>query len=155
MDIFKNSVDNDFYKEKVRTSYLHGDFTDFTGQSRSYCLAAVSTTITDRTNKSHKIKIINIGLSVQSPHDLNEHDEKLAETIAYGKALKDKTKLSNIVLYNNDANIFGRYIIDAILGQEADRFEDNPGMYIKGYESDKKLYEASPKEYFAKYEING
>lgn len=153
-NILENSAISENFKKKVRKSFIHGEFKDFTGATRHVCIAAITTTLVSKS-KEFKYKVINLGVAVQSPHDLGNVDTDLAETIAAGKALSYKTTLSDILLAGNDCNIFGQRVINEILLQELDYFRGNPGKYIKGYESDKKLYEASPKEYFAKYEING
>jgi hypothetical protein len=131
----------------MRTEYVIGEFVDFKGQNRQFIMAAVSTEIEggyashyindDEYVEENVVKKVMIGLSVRNPND--EWNEELGKTIARGKALSSKTRISTI--YASDKGSINTTLVRAYLTQEAEFLTHNPGKYIKRYDRDKARYE--------------
>lgn len=137
--------------------YKIDSFEDFTGTQRQVIMAAVSqevrgnaftATSTDFTGTSI-IKEVRLGVSVQSPSDIEVPNEELGKIIAVGKAKKEKSCFGK--LFSTDKGFINHKLIDAFLSQEMDYFKQNPGKYIKGYNRDKELFDKNYDLYFAKF----
>lgn len=130
-------------------------FVDFSGQSRQVVMAAISQEIDDLTvhgnelwyNPVYLIKVLKLGIAVQSPKDLVANVE-LGKVIAEGKALKNKSCIGKI--YSTEKGFINTRVVEALLDQEMDFFKQNPGKYIKGYDKDKELYLKFPLLYLEK-----
>lgn len=148
---------------KDKVVFKSGDFTDFTGKVRSVTFCAVSieedsfvNNIQDIlldvnvTNTDLVVKKIVLGVAVQNPSDDTVNLE-LAKTISEGKARKFKSSLG--ALYSTNKGMINYRVVEALLEQELDFFQQNPGNYIAGYNKDKALYNKNPKAYYDKYLI--
>lgn len=136
-----------------------GTFTDFAGTVRNVTFAAVSQNIEGVSitcidsigeNDTYEAlnKVLRIGVAVQNPRDFKANDQ-LAETIAIGKAKKDKSCFAK--MFVNNTGLINQTVVEALLAQELKYFQGNPGKYIKGYNKDADLYKANPTAYKAKY----
>ena len=131
-----------------------GTFTDFAGTVRNVTFAAVSQTTESLhvsispTSYDEILKVLRIGVAVQNPRDFKA-DDKLAETIAIGKAKKDKSCFAK--MFVNNTGLINQTVVEALLAQELKYFQGNPGKYIKGYNKDADLYKANPTAYKVKY----
>ena len=112
----------------MRTEYKIGTFKDFTGAERHYVMAAVSI---EFNNKS---KILSVGVSVCRPAD--KFDEELGKRIAQGKAEKGYKH----TLTTCSPGMINDKVVKALLEQESEFFENNPGYYLAGYDADIKKY---------------
>lgn len=121
----------------MRTEYKIGTFKDFTGAERHYVMAAVSI---EFNNKS---KILSVGVSVCRPAD--KFDEELGKRIAQGKAEKSYKH----TLATCSPGMINDKVVKALLEQESEFFENNPGYYLAGYDADIKKY----KEKLAKNDL--
>ena len=157
-----------------RVVYKVGKFTDFAGIDRQVVFCAVSQDINSIIVEGVGIdeveeiengdftslldctvvegaKVLRIGLSVQNPQD-ERADETLGKTIALGKAKKDKSCVSKI--FSTSKGLINLPMVTATLDQELKYFQSNPGVYIKGYNKDKELFENNPNKYCEKYGIS-
>lgn len=116
--------------EKVE--FITGTFTDFTGRERNYVMAAVSMPENDGFDLDDKV--LSIGVSVCRPNDA--YNKELGIKIATGKARKYRDH----ALYTTDKGLINGTMVKALLEQEAKYFENNPGRYLAGYNSDMKKY---------------
>lgn len=145
-------------KEMIETRV--GEFTDFTGAKRKYVIAAVSEVIEGDTYvmsdddiedmvsdameyeecdlyvQDQVVKKLSVGFSICNAGD--EFNEKIGTTIAIGKARK---KPHNVI-YATSLGIINTTVVNAILTQEMNHFENAPGTVITGYNDAMKKYEA-------------
>lgn len=140
--------------------YKVGKFTDYAGNQREVIFAAVSIDLTkksrevlikiDESNEGVDIfdvefelipKELRLGVAVQNIGDVA--NTELGKKIAYGKAMKEKSCFSK--MYVTDKGLINKTVVDAILEQEFQYFQSNPGKYLKGYNHSKELY-LKPKE---------
>ena len=135
-------------------------FTDFSGLKRQVIFCAVTlnkqTTIIEDDIESDEDfefseKYLSLGVSVQNPQDLKPNEE-LGKTIALGKAKKDKSCIGK--LYTTNKGFINQKVVEALLEQEMSFFKNSPGMYLKGYNKDKELYQKNAQAYLNKYKIN-
>lgn len=146
---------------KDRIVFKSGEFIDFTGKTRLVTFCAVSieeeclvTPIRDfllnvpEITNDLTVKKIVLGVAVQNPSD-DKVNLELAKTIAEGKARKFKSSLG--ALYSTNKGMINYRVVEALLEQELDFFQHNPGNYIAGYNKDKELYLKDPSKYYAKY----
>lgn len=150
----KNNKWNPEYKYET----LSGQFKDYVDNLRDFTMVAVSipmerptmvmeiSNTLDDENPDGNIemvgnditKMLSIGVSVRSVQD---KDLGIGTQIAYGKAVK----LLDHVLYVTHPGMINTKMVQALLEQEAEYFKKEPGMYIKGYNSDKYRYETTGK----------
>ena len=128
---------------------IKGTFTDYRGQTRNYTMVAVSIPILGNIYKLEALddepyafgefkmtgfsKMLSIGVSVPFVRD---QDRGISERIAYGKALKNR----NHTLYVSQPGMINSKMVKALLEQEAEYFEKDPGLYLVGYNDDKMKY---------------
>ena len=113
--------------------YKVGEFTDFSGKRRQYIFAAVSVNSSDLVDfgsEKDPEKEVRLGLAIQKDGDVR--NEELGKKIAYGKAMKDKSCIGKI--YSTNKGMINYKLVNALLEQEAEYFENNPGRYIAGYD---------------------
>ena len=118
-----------------------GKFTDFRGEIREVIFCAVSQDLIGNYvyvsgAYSEISKVLRIGVSIRNSED--EFDEELGKIIALGKAKKDKTCVGK--LYSTNKGMINTLMIDGLLEQELNYFQNNPGKYIKGYDQQKDKY---------------
>ena len=118
-----------------------GKFTDFRGEIREVIFCAVSQDLIGKYvyvsgAYSEIPKVVRIGVSIRNSED--EFDEELGKIIALGKAKKDKTCVGK--LYSTNKGMINTLMIDGLLEQELNYFQNNPGKYIKGYDQQKDKY---------------
>lgn len=127
--------------------YKEGTFVDYAGRRRQVIFAAVSTdeididVLPEKWDEPYiKIeKVLDVGVSVQYFKD--EPNIELGKTIAKGKAEKEKSRLFRIYCENKGA--INTKMVNALLEQELEYFQQNPGKYIASYNRHKELYEQS------------
>lgn len=119
-------------------------FTDFTGKVRQVVFCAITKNVDFLDVK----KELYLGVSVQNPAD-EVCDIELGKKIAEGKARKSKSRIGE--LYSSNSGMINTKVVGALLEQELEFFQQNPGVYLKGYNRDKKLFETSPEEYHKKF----
>lgn len=120
-------------------TFASGEFTDFLGDTRKFVLAAVSLPVTDTEIFEENLdleckKVLSLGIAVCRAGD--EFNEDLGMKIAEGKARKYR----NHALYATDAGLINETLVDALLDQEMEYFQLNPGRYITGYDKSKAKY---------------
>lgn len=132
------------YISMRKTEYIMGTFTDYTGRQRNYVMAAVSiqgeaaiTIYENYCGVDTDEKVLSIGISVCRPND--EFNVELGKRIAEGKAIKYR----NHALYVTDAGLINLTMVRALLEQESEYFETNPGRYLAGYDKDAAKYRES------------
>ena len=161
--------------------YKVGKFTDFAGFEREVVLCAVSQSFEGETKGSSWVenyengyitnfiygrvsstlpvykqtpsdnltKVLRLGISVQNPMD--KPNTELGKTIALGKAKKDKSCFGKI--YSTKSGFINQKMVEALLEQELEYFQNSPQVYIKGYNKDKELFEKNPNSYYEKYKL--
>lgn len=140
--------------------YKIGSFVDFAGLTRQVVFAAVTVNkdaiIVDEDNEDeHEFdfseKHLALGVSVQNPSDIKVNTE-LGKTIALGKAKKDRSCIGKI--YATNKGMINQPMVEALLEQELKYFQSNPGVYLKGYNKDKELFQKNAQAYLNKYKID-
>lgn len=124
-------------KEKV--VYRVDKFVDYAGITREFIFAAVSiltesSDVIDFTSNKEVVKEVRLGVSVQRAGDLVKTE--LGKSIAYGKAMKDKSCVGK--LYSTDKGMINATLVNALLEQEAEYFKNRPGKYLASYDKDMK-----------------
>ena len=117
--------------EKVE--YKFSEFTDFTGTTRKIVVAAVSRplkdcTITIHGNVSNVAKVLLIGFAICNP--LDEYNEEVGKKIAYCKAV---AKNNPLTLYTVSSGMVNTKMVEALIDQEIEYFNQYPESHIKGY----------------------
>lgn len=144
-------------KEVIETRI--GEFTDYLGNTRKYMIAAISEMLpmADEDNDAiyHTVncscncgdycegvvvKQLSIGFAITNAHD--KFNEKIGREIAIGKA----RKRPHAVLYASIPGIINSPVVEAILKQEMNHFEENPGSVIAGYNTARDKYLAEHAE---------
>lgn len=128
---------------KKRTEFYEGTFIDFKGEEREYTIAAVSCSIdeNDESASDTEVKQLRLGIAVRREGD--EYSRGIGMAEAERKAMENPFT----VLRADTAGIINQPMVEAILEQEAEFFEINPGKYLASYNKDKK-------EYFADLEMD-
>lgn len=153
--------------KKRKVEYRKGAFVDFSGRTREYIIAAVSellpnaadvtgpgkhyeTPVQYRVTElcgdghvdigSQVIKRVSIGFAVCSPDDV--FDENLGKEIALGKALKRPAG----EMYATKAGMINTSLVEALISQEMEYFENNPGSVLAGYDKAKDAFLAQKHE---------
>lgn len=135
---------NKVWDPEYRYQAIKGQFVDYRGEKRDYTMVAVSVPFTDVAQFGFLgirgtmpvEKLLVLGVAVRCNRDA---DNGMGERIAYGKALK---KMDHTVMVSH-AGLINTTMVGALLQQEAAFFEKDPGMYIAGYNSDKRRFEES------------
>ena len=139
--------------------YKVGTFTDFSGLTRQAVIVAVTvatnsiifTEQDDFEKEEFSEKVLRLGISVQNPQDIKVNTE-LGKTIALGKAKNDRSCIGK--LYTTNKGMINQKMVEALLDQEFEHFQNAPHLYIKGYKKDKELYKSNPKAYYSKFKLN-
>lgn len=140
-------------KEKV--VYKIGSFLDFTNKERQVVFCAISTLedseVWSETDDNEVIaeKTLRIGLAVQNPAD-DVANVELSKIISKGKAIKKPIG----ELFSTNLGMINSKMVEALLSQELEYFQLNPGKYLAGYNKDKQLYLTCPDDYFKKFKIS-
>ena len=153
--------------KKRKVVYRQGSFVDFAGRTRQYIVAAVSELLPNATEvytsegkyvtptkfvvtevsedeyvaiHNDVVKRVSLGFSVCNPEDT--FNEELGKTIALGKAEKRPTG----VLYATKAGMINTDLVESLITQEMQHFENNPGAVLAGYDKAKAAYLAEHHE---------
>ena len=153
--------------KKRKVVYRQGSFVDFAGRTRQYIVAAVSELLPNATEvhtskgkyvtptkfvvtevsedeyvaiHNDVVKRISLGFAVCSPED--KFNEELGKTIALGKAEKRPAG----VLYATKAGMINTDLVESLITQEMQHFENNPGAVLAGYDKAKAAYLAEHHE---------
>lgn len=128
--------------KKLREQYLIGNFKDFTGEIRDYVLCL----LTGTHNLDGVGKEVSIGLSVCNHGD--KFDDKIGKKIAKRKACYDELCLEWFQVYRNCT--INTEVANSLLKSYAEYFENDPGMFIEGYNEEKEEYLKDPNRWIAK-----
>ena len=153
--------------KKRKVVYRQGSFVDFAGRTRQYIVAAVSELLPNATEvytsegkyvtptkfvvtevsedeyvaiHNDVVKRVSLGFSVCNPEDT--FNEELGKTIALGKAEKRPAG----VLYATTAGMINTDLVESLITQEMQHFENNPGAVLTGYDKAKAAYLAEHHE---------
>ena len=135
------------FEPEFKYESLTGTFTDYRGNEREFTMVAVSIPVTGLVTTSSEDlddmfiddieKKLSVGVSVKCVRD--KYNEDLGVKIAYGKAVK----LQDHCWFVGHPGMINTAVAKVILEQQAMFFKKNPGLYLKGYNSDKEKYEQS------------
>ncbi|GMO10862.1 MAG: hypothetical protein Nk1A_9170 [Endomicrobiia bacterium] len=124
-----------------RTLYHFDQFIDRENRCHHFILAAV---ITDSNTPgefqmgSARLSIpersVHFGLSITHPND--ERDVVIGQRIAEGRAKKEKTRLGRVL--TDQKGLLCTKVVTSILKEKAKHIKENPGEYIRGYDSQKR-----------------
>ena len=127
---------------KTREQYLIDEFKDFTGKTREFTFCAITVeSDADTTELYNYAKAIYIGVSVCNHGDT--YNEEMGKSIARNKALTNPIEnmfASEKITFNHDT-------VEAILKSYADYFKKDPGIFIAGYNTQKKEYLTDPETF--------
>ena len=135
---------NKVWEPEYRYQEIKGQFVDYRGETRDYTMVAVSIPFKDVAKfgpfgiygSMPVEKILTIGVAVRCNRD---KDNGMGARIAYGKAVKNLDH----TLMATHSGLINTTMVGALLQQEAAFFEKDPGMYLKGYDNDRRRYEAT------------
>nr|DAN43815.1 MAG TPA: hypothetical protein [Caudoviricetes sp.] len=121
---------------KKRTEFYEGIFVDFKGGEREYTIAAVSCLIdeNDESAGDAEVKQLRLGIAVRREGD--EYSRGIGMAEAERKAMENPFT----VLRADTLGVINQPVVEAVLKQEAEFFEKNPGKYLAAYNKDKEEY---------------
>ena len=153
--------------KKRKVVYRQGSFVDFAGRTRQYIVAAVSELLPNATEvhtsegnyvtptkfvvtevsedeyvaiHSDVVKRISLGFSVCNPEDT--FNEELGKTIVL--CISEKRPAG--VHYATKAGMINTDLVESLITQEMQHFENNPGAVLAGYDKAKAAYLAEHHE---------
>ena len=133
--------------KKEVIDHVVSSFVDFTGTTRKFIVAAVSTPIKDSAlydenfKEISAAKTLSIGFAICNANDT--FDEELGLKIAVNKANSPKNKLRMYALYSGMINTT---VVKALMEQEIKYFINNPDSHIPGYHEAESKYLQNKKD---------
>lgn len=117
--------------------FKEGTFIDFKGNKREYTMCAISLPISETDDKAgyDEVKQLRLGIAVR-----REEDEYMR---GIGMAEAEKKSMENPfdIVRSTTTGVINQKVVEAILEQEGEFFEQNPGKYLAAYNSDKQEWE--------------
>ena len=140
----KQKKSKNVWEPEYRYQEIKGQFVDYRGETRDYTMVAVSIPYKETAQFGPfglygcmpVEKVLTIGVAVRCNRDA---DNGMGARIAYGKAVKN---MDHTILASH-SGLINTTMVGALLQQEAAFFEKDPGMYLKGYDNDRRRYEAT------------
>lgn len=137
--------------KKKKVVFYEGTFIDFKGLEREYTMAAISCPIFENEEAADdEVKQLRLGIGVR--HEGDEYMRGIGMVEAEKKAMEAPFAIIRVT----QPGIINEESVNAILKQEAEFFEVNPGKYLKNYNKDwndykenlrmKEVYDSLPKE---------
>lgn len=135
-----------------RTIYKEFSFVDYEGHERPVTMCAASLepdsdeqlwitkydSIGSIYDEEGVSKILSLGVAVGHINDQEKWSSVLGRKIAYQKATN--LKITSPLLITNRKGFISTELVNALLEREEAQFKQDPGLYIPGYNEQKKNY---------------
>lgn len=121
---------------KKVAEFIEGTFIDYKGDEREYTICALSCPIEegDELASDTEVKQLRLGIAVR--RDGDEYLRGIGMTEAERKAKENPFT----VLRADTCGVINSTMVQAVLEQEAEFFESNPGKYLAAYNVDAEKY---------------
>lgn len=121
---------------KKVAEFIEGTFVDYKGDKREYTICALSCPIEEGDDKASDSEVKQLRLGIAVRRDGDEYVRGIGMAEAERKAKENPFS----VLRSDTCGVINSTMVQAILEQEAEFFENNPGKYIKAYNDDAERY---------------
>lgn len=121
---------------KKVAEFIEGTFIDYKGDEREYTICALSCPIEEGDDKASDSEVKQLRLGIAVRRDGDEYVRGIGMAEAERKAKENPFS----VLRADTLGVINSTMVQAVLEQEAEFFEKNPGKYLAAYKADAERY---------------
>lgn len=121
---------------KKVAEFIEGTFIDYKGDKREYTICALSCPIEEGDDKASDSEVKQLRLGIAVRRDGDEYVRGIGMAEAERKAKENPFS----VLRSDTCGVINSTMVQAVLEQEAEFFEKNPGKYLAAYKADAERY---------------
>lgn len=121
---------------KKVAEFIEGTFIDYKGDKREYTICALSCPIEEDDDEASDSEVKQLRLGIAVRRDGDEYVRGIGMAEAERKAKENPFS----ILRSDTCGVINSTMVQAILEQEAEFFENNPGKYITAYRNDAERY---------------
>lgn len=121
---------------KRKPEFIEGTFIDYKGDEREYTICALSCPIEEGDDSASDTEVKQLRLGIAVRRDGDEYVRGIGMTEAERKAKENPFT----ILRADTCGVINSTMVQAVLEQEAEFFERNPGKYLAAYKADAERY---------------
>lgn len=121
---------------KKVAEFIEGTFIDYKGDEREYTICALSCPIEEGDDNASDTEVKQLRLGIAVRRDGDEYVRGIGMTEAERKAKENPFT----ILRADTCGVINSTMVQAVLEQEAEFFERNPGKYLAAYKADAERY---------------
>ncbi len=121
---------------KKVAEFIEGTFIDYKGDEREYTICALSCPIEEGDDNASDAEVKQLRLGIAVRRDGDEYVRGIGMTEAERKAKENPFT----ILRADTCGVINSTMVRAVLEQEAEFFENNPGKYLAAYRADAERY---------------